>query len=154
MQAERQDNLLYRAVSAIDASLLSGLHEASFPHPWTEKAFLDLLVLPTVSGGVAYIDEEPCGFYLCQQALEEAEVLTVCVVPSMRRRRIGVSLMAHMQAFLKERGSEKLFLEVAADNVSAISLYEKTGFKKTGCRKNYYKTDNGSKDALLFVCNL
>ena len=48
---------------------------------------------------------------------------------------------------MKEKGVEKVFLEVRKSNSNAIALYEKFGFSVYAERKNYY-TDNG-EDALL-----
>ena len=46
-----------------------------------------------------------------------------------------------------ERGAVTLFLEVRASNEDAIRLYEKSGFIKTGVRKNYYEN---KEDAILY----
>jgi ribosomal-protein-alanine N-acetyltransferase len=42
-----------------------------------------------------------------------------------------------------------MFLEVAADNLAAIALYQATGFIKVGVRKGYYPHPDGAKDALV-----
>ena len=42
-----------------------------------------------------------------------------------------------------------MFLEVAADNLAAIALYQATGFAKVGVRKGYYPHPDGAKDALV-----
>ena len=44
-----------------------------------------------------------------------------------------------------------MFLEVAEDNVGAISFYEKTGFEITGWRTGYYQRPIEKVDALVFV---
>jgi ribosomal-protein-alanine N-acetyltransferase len=47
------------------------------------------------------------------------------------------------------RKLERATLEVRVSNVAAISLYEKYGFKKAGCRKGYYQ-DNGEDGLILW----
>jgi ribosomal-protein-alanine N-acetyltransferase len=45
--------------------------------------------------------------------------------------------------------ARKLFLEVAEDNLPALVLYSRVGFKEQGRRKGYYKRANGAAvDAL------
>ena len=44
--------------------------------------------------------------------------------------------------YLTEKNVEILFLEVEEDNLPAINLYTKLGFKKTFERKNYYGAKN------------
>ncbi len=41
-----------------------------------------------------------------------------------------------------------MFLEVAADNVAAIKLYEATGFQRVGLRKGYYPHRMGPRTRL------
>jgi len=48
---------------------------------------------------------------------------------------------------MKEIGIKFIHLEVRSNNYSAISLYEKIGFKISGERKNYYN----NCDAKLYV---
>ena len=36
------------------------------------------------------------------------------------------------------------------DNIAAINLYEKHGFRRISIRKNYYKTSTGREDAIVF----
>ena len=46
---------------------------------------------------------------------------------------------------------EKIYLEVAENNIGAIKLYENNGFRKIGIRKNYYNFSNQKKlDAYFF----
>ncbi|HWW25876.1 MAG TPA: ribosomal-protein-alanine acetyltransferase, partial [Caulobacter sp.] len=49
----------------------------------------------------------------------------------------------------KEAAAFEMFLEVAADNVAAIRLYETTGFARVGLRKGYYPHADGAKDAVV-----
>jgi ribosomal-protein-alanine N-acetyltransferase len=62
-----------------------------------------------------------------------------------------------IQHFLKEgaaRGATDVFLEVRSSNLSAIALYKRYGFAKTGLRKGYYVSSAGKEDALLMSCIL
>ena len=42
-------------------------------------------------------------------------------------------------------GNNKVFLEVASNNLIAIHLYDKLGFKSFGIRKNYYSVSENKK---------
>jgi ribosomal-protein-alanine N-acetyltransferase len=46
--------------------------------------------------------------------------------------------------------SDILLLETRLTNKSAMSLYEKYGFRKIGLRKDYYKTLLGKEDAIVY----
>jgi tRNA threonylcarbamoyl adenosine modification protein YeaZ len=89
------------------------------------------------------------GFILCRSIAGEAEILTIAVDPVARRRGWGAALVEMAAGIATETRAEALFLEVAADNLAAIALYQSTGFSKVGLRKGYYPHPDGAKDALV-----
>jgi ribosomal-protein-alanine N-acetyltransferase len=78
---------------------------------------------------------------------DQAEVLTVGVVPSARRRGIARQLLASLLAEAKARGAGEVFLEVRVDNAAARALYADEGFDEVGMRPGYY--DAGRVDAVV-----
>jgi len=126
---------------------LAALHAAAFsvPRPWSAAEFADFLAQPG-----CFLLVEPEGFLLGRVVAGEAELLTLAVAPEARRRGIGKRLVAGFLDESRRRGAETAFLEVAADNASAIALYEGVGFVTVGRRKAYYTCPNGSRvDALV-----
>ena len=77
----------------------------------------------------------------------DTDILSVAVRPSFRRFGIGKMLMDNIIVTADKKGVTDVFLEVRKSNISAISLYEKTGFEKIGERKNFY--DLPREDAVL-----
>lgn len=69
---------------------------------------------------------------------EIIEILNFCISPKRRRCHLGENLLNHVFSELKEYGAKSSFLEVRDDNVAAISLYSKLGYKKINVRKQYY----------------
>ncbi|MDT4891966.1 MAG: tRNA N6-adenosine threonylcarbamoyltransferase [Pseudonocardiales bacterium] len=78
---------------------------------------------------------------------ESAEILTVGVVPSARRRGIARRLLAGLLAEARVRGAVEVFLEVRVDNEAARALYADEGFDEVGQRPGYY--DAGRVDAVV-----
>jgi ribosomal-protein-alanine N-acetyltransferase len=78
---------------------------------------------------------------------DQAEILTVGVVPQARRRGIGTKLVHALVQGARDRGAHELFLEVRVDNDAARRLYEREGFTVLGRRRGYY--DNGRVDAVV-----
>ena len=132
------------------AERLAALHAAAFDTPWSVTAFADLLG----QAGVFAIETKG-GFILMRAVADEAEILTLAVHPDARRGGQGVQLVAEGSAVASVRGADRIFLEVAEDNVAARSLYRRTGFVETGRRPRYYSRLGGSRvDALLLTLNL
>ena len=80
----------------------------------------------------------------------EYEVLLIYVNVEKRKRGYATKLLEYIPLILKKEKLKKIYLEVAANNHSAIKLYEKNNFKQRGIRKKYYTLDNKKFDAFFF----
>jgi len=47
-------------------------------------------------------------------------------------------------------GLKQLYANIASDNINSINLFEKSGFKQVGIKKDWLKTTIGWKDEILF----
>ena len=117
------------------------LHRAAFgDEGWDIKALTELLAMPGAQGRFAIdADDGPLGFLLSLHIVDTAELLTLAVDPASRRRGIGSLLVRDFLANAKEGGATNAFLEVAEDNIPAISLYKREGFEAEGRRRDYYR---------------
>ncbi len=133
-----------------DPARLAAIHARAITPAWSEAALRDLLAQPGV-----WAEVEADGFVLMRQAGDEAEVLTLAVLPEARRRGRGHALMQAALTTCRTRGVSDVFLEVAADNTAAQALYQRLGMIETGRRRGYYTRSDGSPvDALILTLNL
>lgn len=135
---------MIRAAGPAEAGALADLHAQCFPPPeaWGPDAMRLMLEMP---GAFALMVPEQA-LVLARVAADEAEILTLCVVPSARQQGLGQALMAAAMAAAAARGAGAMFLEVAAGNIAAQRLYSAMGFVAAGRRRRYY-ADGG--DALV-----
>jgi ribosomal-protein-alanine N-acetyltransferase len=82
-------------------------------------------------------------------AADEAEILTLAVDPAHRRTGIASRLLRAATAALSAGETQRVFLEVAADNSAALALYERHGFEVCGRRANYYGGGDKRVDAVM-----
>ena len=68
----------------------------------------------------------------------EAELLTLAVDRSHRRKGIGALMVRELCRAARDAGATQMFLEVAADNHAAIKLYQGANFATVGQRRAYY----------------
>ena len=95
------------------------------------------------------------GFLFARRVADEAEILSIAVDGSCRRRGIGQRLLNHLIGELRRDGPCRLILEVAVDNEPALALYEDNGFAEVGLRMEYYATPGGRPvDAKLLARDL
>ena len=71
----------------------------------------------------------------------EAEILTLAVSPSERRKGLGSFLMESFIRRAKLARVDRIILEVAANNKPALDLYLKYSFIRIGERKAYYSSN-------------
>ena len=141
-------SLRIEEAGATHATVLAALHAGSIEPPWSTETFATLLGQPGVAGWIALECDEPVGLLLARAAADEAEILTLAVLPRRRRQGVARHLMAQLLAWAATVNAARLFLEVAEDNVAARGLYEKSGFAVAGRRIDYYSQ---GRDALLLV---
>ena len=130
------------------AELLAGLHLACFPagETWNEAAMAELLAMPGCFAVVAEADRGADGLALARMAADEAELLTLGVLPQARRRGVARGLLRELAGEAASRGARSLILEVSVANLAALALYRGDCFAEVGRRRRYY-SDGG--DALI-----
>nr|WP_319249179.1 GNAT family N-acetyltransferase [uncultured Celeribacter sp.] len=129
---------------------LAALHAVCFetPRPWSETEFAGLLSMP----GVFLVTGPGPGFAMGRRVMDETELLTIAVHPDARGRGHGRALLSSYETAAYAAGGLTSFLEVAAGNTAAISLYLAEGYTESGRRRAYYTAPDSTKiDALVFT---
>lgn len=149
------ENFTIRPVTEAEADKLTKIHVECFPRYWNREVFTDFF---SVKDTFAFLVEEgnkPAAMLVYRVAFDQAEILTLAVLPSYRGQGIAAKLVDDMLEKCKVLGVEKLFLEVEVGNEPAIKLYETSGFQHINRRKLYYQQLDGSlTDALVMMRKL
>ena len=69
----------------------------------------------------------------------------MAILPKYQNQGIGFLILTELEGILSEISCNKDFLEVASNNLIAIHLYDKLGFKTFVTRKNYYSISKNNK---------
>lgn len=83
--------------------------------------------------GKTYMDKKPA----------TGQILTIDVSPKHRRKGIGQRLLQEIEKTFKDKGIKMCCLEVRENNIVALSLYQKFGYKTVGRLENYYGDAHG-----------
>jgi ribosomal-protein-alanine N-acetyltransferase len=137
--------------TALQAELVATMHAACFELGWSAEDFAILLGHPGSFASLALRGDRPVGMVLARQAADEAEILTLAVLPEERRQGVAALLLARTLAAAKAAGCNMVFLEVATGNAAARRLYAGAGFGEIGRRRGYYEAQAGGsrEDALV-----
>jgi ribosomal-protein-alanine N-acetyltransferase len=136
---------------------LARLHARLFEAAWDRDAFTRLLACPAATAFIGRVGEPPeaVGFVLAQVAADEAEILSLGVLSDRRRHGTATRLLTAVSGAARRATARKLYLEVAAGNSDAISLYRRLGFADVGRRTAYYQgAPSVAQDALLLCLTL
>ncbi len=77
------------------------------------------------------------------------ELHILFVSRDLRRKQIATKLLNYVEA--NNMNLSKIFIEVAEDNVEAISFYQKNNFVFLNFRHNYYKYNGKNIHAKCFI---
>lgn len=140
---------MIQVAGALHATMLSAIHGRAFSadEAWSAQIMAAQMSMPGVFGLI----EERGGMILARMAADEAEVLTVAVVPERRQQGLGGALVERAAMEARGRGARRIFLEVSTRNPAARALYLSLGFAQVGRRAGYYA--NGD-DALVMSLGL
>ena len=122
--------------------LLNLERECFTTEAYTERQIRDLLKNPNVVALLAKFDADIAGFVI--SLVEDSgraklgHVVTIDVAAKHRRKGIGLTLLKEAEHALAQRNVQVIYLEVRADNESALQLYRKQGYVEKELLEDYY----------------
>jgi ribosomal-protein-alanine N-acetyltransferase len=148
-----RSTILVEPLSSDFSDACSNIHRDCFAHPWSSYD-LEAMIASSAfvaDGAIDASSRKLLGFILTRCVKDEAEVMTIAVLSSSRRKGIaGLLLRQHLDRLSSFR-VVKVFLEVAEDNHPARSLYSGFGFKLVGARNGYYRVVDGTESNALVL---
>ena len=117
--------------------------------PWSSASLQQEL---DIRQGLCFVaeayDHRLVGWCACRRIWPEAELLKIAVAEGERKKGIGSALLQYLLGDLQRQHFAALFLEVRAQNKSALCLYLNHGFYQVGMRCAYY---SGPRDDALVL---
>ena len=135
-----------------DAARLAAIHAACFtvPRPWSAVEIAQFLNSPT-----CFCAQTGSGFGLVRTIGDEAEILTLAVLETARRKGMGRAILKRLESHAAKAGASRVILEVSRNNTAARALYRACGYTRSGCRPGYYRsTGTKPEDALILSRSL
>lgn len=145
-------NTKIHLVKETDIEEIAKIEKQLFSEPWSEESFLEALHREDNIFLVACCDEEIVGYALLYGMLDEGEIPTIATHPMHQKQGIATELLVSLQKECREKGIERIFLEVREGNLAAQRLYHKCGFEVVGKRKQFYRFP--TEDALVMACQI
>ena len=117
------------------------------------SAWSEALVAGEVRGErhVVLVADDLTAYGAVSVAGEVADLDRIAVLPGARGHGLARALLRELIDLARDLDAERMLLEVAADNVAAIGLYEAHGFETIATRRRYYA---GWIDALIMQLDI
>lgn len=130
---------------------ICALNERCFNDGWNENQLRSAF-----SGGIFYAlgafdGDDLIAAITFSVSFESADLEGIVTADEYKRQGVATLMLSKAEIALKEKGVNKILLEVRRGNVVAQAFYEKSGFKVISTRKSYY--DDG-EDALVMLKEL
>lgn len=122
--------------------MIEKINDKSLIEETFNKIFNQDLKLNIYSNILIYKEDKILGFLIYDLIYDRCEIEYIGVLEEYRNKHIASKLME----YLIDKYNN-ISLEVNVNNIKAINLYKKYGFKEVATRKNYYKNE----DALLMI---
>ncbi|HAJ78085.1 MAG TPA: hypothetical protein DCO89_03360 [Clostridiales bacterium] len=152
LEKKINEGLSFREASFTDAEALSIIDEQCFSEGserYSKKSFEGELKELSKHYIVALYNNLVIGYIGLQKLGDELNLLKIAVLPQYQKLGIGFKLMQLGFDYKTKSNLTTYFLEVKENNIKAIKLYQKFGFKTESKREKYY--DDG-ETALVMVC--
>lgn len=130
--------ILFRLITDSDTESASIIESESLSTAWSEKQIRESIDNAYSVYVVAVDDEAVCGIGSMYCVAGEGQIMNIAVAKNHRRRGIAEGIMNFLDSEAIKRDCEIITLEVAENNLSALSLYEKCGYTTVGRRKGFY----------------
>ncbi|MDO4378578.1 MAG: ribosomal protein S18-alanine N-acetyltransferase [Erysipelotrichia bacterium] len=143
---------MIRKMTEQDLNAVLKIEKESFFDYWNREQYLyELHENPYAELYVLVIDDKIIGYYDLWIIFDHAEIANIAISSEWRNKHYGKKLMEDIEEKAIENNCETISLEVRVSNLSAIKLYENSGFITINTKKNYYKTSRGYEDGYFMM---
>lgn len=105
---------------------------------WSVEQFWQELAQDTRSYVVAVDDGTVIGYAGCFVLPPDSDLQTIAVGPGQQGKGVARAMLSTLVDAAVAARCTHMILEVRADNIRAIDLYERTGFRAISTRPRYY----------------
>jgi len=126
---------LIRPVAQSDMAGVYSVEKECFDDPYPVQFLDDLAEIQGDRFFVAVENGKVVGYSV---GTSDGHIVSVAVDPHHRRRGIGTTLLSAVIRQIMQNRTKEIYLEVRKGNTSAISFYERRGFRISSQIRHYY----------------
>lgn len=119
--------------------LLKIERESFGPHAWPAALFREYAADRSAIFLVAEAGTNLAGYGIAAVTGDQAEIASIAIASRYRRHDLGTRTLSELIRTARRRGAVSIRLMVRRDNLAAIELYRKLGFRRVSTVRGYYE---------------
>lgn len=135
---------MIKKIDEQEISKIIDIEKESFHEAWTLESYQALYRGYKTDIYAYYEKEKIIAYAVFLDMVDIVELVRIAVKNDFRGKKYGSIFLKELITYF----DKDIFLEVRENNVFAVKLYEKTGFKLINIRKEYYK-DTGENALVM-----
>ena len=141
----RPINTSFRAARFQDLSEILAIEKSAYAHPWNQEKFINSFDNPNIDIQLILLNKQIVGYLLMLQSVDFIDVLNICIDPKFQHQGLAKKLLDNLLEKCQKTNVKSILLEVRESNLTALTLYQKSGFKPIDTRKKYYSNGEDAK---------
>lgn len=143
--------LTIREMNKDDIDQVFSIECESFSDPWSKVSLQNEIDNPNATYLVIIENNSIIAYAGLWKIFDEGHITNIAVKKEKRGKGIGTILTEKLISNGKNKSIFKFTLEVRENNINAIKMYKKIGFKEVGIRKDFY--DKPKENAIIMWLN-
>jgi ribosomal-protein-alanine N-acetyltransferase len=144
-------NAVIRPIDLADLDGIVALEQDAHLSPWSRNHFVSSINAGYLCWCIEQTAQTICAYTVLMPVVDELHLLNLTVAPAFRRQGYAHYLLDTACEFARQNHFEKLFLEVRASNMAALSLYRQYGFQEIGQRPGYYPHPTEERETAIVM---
>jgi ribosomal protein S18 acetylase RimI-like enzyme len=132
-ESQPSPEITLRPMNIDDLSMVEELDRIAFGSIWhNSRLSLEYAFRQAALATIAEIETEIVGYQISTGMQMGGHLARLATHPQYQRRGIGYAILRDLMIQFKQRGAARITVNTQADNQGSISLYENSGFLRTG----------------------
>ena len=147
---KKEKNFEIFAMSKADIGQVFNIEKENFNFPWSQNIFNDCID----NGYICKIicnDGKVVGYSISSAFSLEFHIMNISIMKQFQNHGLARMMIQDSYINALKNNCNVIFLECRPSNKIARHLYESEGFSEVGIRKDYYPSQNGKEDGIIFA---
>lgn len=143
------NNFKIDKISKQDLNDIFEIEQRSYLYPWKLENLLSEIDQPFSFSFKLSMEQDLVGYCFSVLIFENLQINNICIDKKYQKKGLGFLLLNGVINQARVEGAGIVTLEVNSNNLAALKLYEKVGFKKGRIKNRFYSNGDNAQTMIL-----